>query len=81
MISKLFKSRPGAQANSSVCKLFRPQRDITPYEAAFILSHFTPGMFGSPWRTGITFPVSEWDALAPEMKRHFVDATDEAKAA
>ena len=52
-------------------KYFRPQRDITAYEVAWILGHAIAG-FHSPWH-GVEFSYYDWDRLGPEMQRHFTD--------
>jgi len=55
-------------------KYFRPQKDITAYEVAFLLGHVTFNPLKSLWQTGITFTDQQWADLPEEMRRHFADS-------
>lgn len=64
-------------------KWYRPKKDITAYELAVIYGKLTlaiSGGFGGGLTRAISYePViferKDWDEIAPEIQRHFEDAT------
>ncbi len=61
----------GQDVGDRMTKYFRPQKDITAYEAAYLLGHMAGG-FSSPWN-GIQITQQQWDDIPEEMKRHYSD--------
>ena len=54
-------------------RYFRPQKDITAYDAAYLLSHMATNPVQSMWLSGVEFQDDQWSELPAEMRRHFSD--------
>lgn len=58
-------------------KFFRPQKDITAYELAVVLSSVAIKDAGRPlWREPIMFTAEQWDRIGA-IQRHFADAPEQ----
>lgn len=56
----------------SITKRFDPQPDITAYELAIIYGNVSAGPVADPlFKRDTVFPKEAWDALPPEIKRHW----------
>jgi hypothetical protein len=71
MIFQWNKERETAAGGEFIEVKFVPLPDITAYEMAHIFSMIAPGIGCMP-SSGLRIRQEFWDALGPEMRRHFV---------
>lgn len=51
---------------------FKPQKDITAYELAYIFGQIGHGMFSpGPSIRAVKFKGDDWEGLDPAIRRHF----------